>query len=44
VEEGIPALRPARDRQVQPHALIATIANHLRFDIYDLELTGVDRN
>uniref|UniRef100_A0A8R7TB37 AAA+ ATPase domain-containing protein n=1 Tax=Triticum urartu TaxID=4572 RepID=A0A8R7TB37_TRIUA len=25
-------------------SLIAAIANHLRFDIYDLELTGVDSN
>jgi chaperone BCS1 len=25
-------------------SLIAAIANHLKFDIYDLELTGVDSN
>lgn len=41
MEARVPAVRPSRDRQVQPHR---RHANHLRFDIYDLELTEVDSN
>ncbi|KAG6432830.1 hypothetical protein SASPL_104418 [Salvia splendens] len=41
VEEGVPAVRPPGTGK---SSLIAAMANYLKFDIYDLELTNVRRD
>jgi chaperone BCS1 len=44
VEVRVPALRPARHRQVEPRRRHGQLPNYLRFNLYDLDLSHVHSN